>query len=70
MKFASIIALAAFLGESSATEIQTEVQFDPMEGFTCPPGPKSGWANRGDDTCKYVAPPAPKPETVGGLEIG
>ena len=70
MKFASIFVLAAFLGDASATEVQTEVQYDPMEGYTCPPGPKSGWASRGDESCKYIAPPLPVIETVGGLEIG
>ena len=65
MKFASILAFAALVDAET-----TSMKFDPMEGYTCPPGPKSGWGERGDESCKYVAPVIPPPETVGGLEIG
>ena len=62
MKFGAIFAIVAL---TSAQDV-----FNPMEGYTCAPGPKSGWGMRGDESCKYVAPPVPKPEEVGGLEIG
>ena len=65
MKFASILAFAA-LAEAGPTD----PSFNAMEGYTCAPGPKSGWAERGDESCKFVAPVIPPPETVGGLEIG
>ena len=49
-----------------------EEGFDPMAGFTCPPGPKSGWGQRGDSSCVAapLPPPPPPPEMVGSLEIG
>ena len=65
MKFASILAFAAL-----AEAAPTDPNFNAMEGYTCAPGPKSGWAERGDESCKFVAPVIPPPETVGGLEIG
>ena len=66
MKFASLVVLAALMNDTSAQEV-----FNPMAGFSCPPGPNSGWGDRGDSDCKVVAPPAPpKDEEVGGLSIG
>ena len=69
MKFGSLIALIGLANATEEMKLQTDTSFDPMDGYTCPPGPKSGWAERGDESCKFVPAPPPTPETVGGLEI-